>query len=127
MATTIHFIDVGQGNMVLIQAADGKIFVFDCNLTDENENRVLNYVEKQIGRWSSIYAFICSHRDSDHIRGIKKLHRGFAISRIWDSDYPGTTTDCDEYREYMDLRRQLPVTVVKKLTRDTLGARVFAT
>jgi hypothetical protein len=44
MPTTIHFINVGQGNMVLIQAADGKTFMFDCNVTDQNESRVLDYV-----------------------------------------------------------------------------------
>jgi beta-lactamase superfamily II metal-dependent hydrolase len=68
---------------------------------------------------------ICSHGDSDHITGIKKVHRKFPISRIWDSDYPGTTTDSDEYREYMDLRQQLPLTVIKKLTRENFGRSRF--
>jgi beta-lactamase superfamily II metal-dependent hydrolase len=124
MPTTIHFIDVGQGNMVLIQAADGKVFVFDCNITVENEYRVLSYISQQIGR-SPIHAFICSHRDCDHIRGIKKLHSRFPIARIWDSDYPGTTTTADEYKEYMELRRQLPVTVIKRKTRDDFGRSRF--
>lgn len=114
MPTTIHFIDVGQGNMVLIEAASGSNFVFDCNITDDNEDRVLDYIADQIGEGKSLHAFICSHRDADHMRGVKKLHARFPIKTIWDSDYPGTTTDSSEYRAYMDLRRQLGSKVIEK-------------
>ncbi|MCG8360804.1 MAG: MBL fold metallo-hydrolase, partial [Kiloniellales bacterium] len=85
MATTVHFIDVGQGNMVLIATSSGKSFVFDCNITDDNEDRVLNYVANQIGEGKQLHAFICSHRDADHIRGVKRLHSRFPVRRIWDS------------------------------------------
>jgi hypothetical protein len=50
MATTIHFIDVGQGNMVLVQCADGTNLMVDCNITQDNVGRVLNYVANQIGQ-----------------------------------------------------------------------------
>lgn len=87
MATEIHFVDVGQGNMVLIKADDGTRFVFDCNITLENETRVLAYVEKVFGKGNSIKALICSHRDADHMRGVKKLHAKNPISKIWDAGY----------------------------------------
>ena len=121
MPTIIHFIDVGQGNMVLIEAASGSKFVFDCNITEDNEDRVLDYVAAQIGEGKSLHAFICSHRDADHMRGVKKLHARFPIKTIWDSDYPGTTTDSTEYRAYMDLRRQLGNKVIKKATYQDFG------
>lgn len=107
MATIVHFIDVGQGNMVLIEAASGTRLMFDCNITDDNEDRVLDYVAEQIGEGNSLHAFICSHRDADHIRGVKKLHARFPVGKVWDSNYPGTTTDSAEYRAYMDLRKQV--------------------
>lgn len=121
MSTRVHYIDVGQGNMVLIQTSSGAAFVFDCNITDDNEDRVLDYVAKQIGEGSSLKAFICSHRDADHMRGVKKLHSRFPVGRVWDSGYPGTTTDSSEYRAYMDLRRQVGSIVVKKRTYDDFG------
>ena len=121
MPTTIHFIDVGQGNMVLIETASGTKFIFDCNITDANEDRVLDYVAKQIGERKSLHAFICSHRDADHMRGIKKLHARFPIKSIWDSDYSGTTTNTPEYRAYMDLRRQVGHRVIKKMTKFDYG------
>ncbi|MDE0553923.1 MAG: MBL fold metallo-hydrolase [Candidatus Poribacteria bacterium] len=121
MATIVHFIDVGQGNMVLIEAASGRCFVFDCNITYDNEDRVLDYVADQIGEGKSLHAFICSHRDADHIRGVKRLNARFPIREVWDSDYPGTTTDSSEYRAYMELRRQVGSRTIRKRTRYDYG------
>lgn len=121
MATEIHFVNVGQGNMVLIKADDGSRFVFDCNITQENETRVLAYVEKVFGRGGSIKAFICSHRDADHMRGVKKLHARNPIGMIWDAGYPGTTTDTTEYMEYMALRRTIGERIIKRLKREDYG------
>lgn len=125
MATIIHFIDVGQGNMVLIETASGTRFVFDCNVTDENEDRVLDYVGSRIGEGRQLHAFICSHRDADHIRGVKKLHARFPIRRVWDSGYPGTTTDSPEYIAYMDLRRSVGSVIIEKQKRDDFGRTRF--
>ena len=40
MTTLIDIMDVGQGNMVLLQLDDGQIYLYDCNVTDDNEERV---------------------------------------------------------------------------------------
>jgi beta-lactamase superfamily II metal-dependent hydrolase len=105
--TEIHFINVGCGNMQLITLPDGSIFMYDCNIIDENENHVLSYIRKIIGSGTQIDVFINSHRDADHMRGIKKLHKKHHIKAIWDSGVSGTTTTSSEYTEYMDLRRQV--------------------
>lgn len=125
MSTVVHFINVGQGNMSLIQTTNGFTYVFDCNITNDNEDNVLNYVAKQIGWYAEIHAFICSHRDADHIRGLKKLHAYFPIQEIWDSGYPGTTTNSTEYQQYMQLRRQIGSVVKKKQTRQDCGRTRF--
>ena len=125
MPTIIHFIDVGQGNMVLIETTNGGNFIFDCNITFANQKRVLDYVADQIGEGKPIDAFICSHRDADHMRGIRKIHARFPINSIWDSDYPGTTTDTSEYKAYMDLRRQVGYKVIRKNTFDDFGRTKF--
>lgn len=125
MSTIIHFIDVGQGNMVLVQAADGSCFVVDCNITQANEDRVIDYVASQIGWQTDLRAFICSHRDADHMRGVRKLHRYFPVQSVWDSDYPGTTTNSTEYREYMQLRREVGHEVKEKLKRQDFGRTRF--
>lgn len=121
MSTVIHFIDVGQGNMVLLEATNGKFYLCDCNVTDDNEVSVLNYLGGIIGWGTTISAFICTHRDADHMRGIKKVHEYFPVASIWDSGHPGTTTNSTEYREYMELRRAVGFEEKKKLTRQDLG------
>ena len=121
MTTTVHFIDVGQGNMVLVQCSTRTNFMVDCNITDANKNRVLDYVKTQIGDNGKLHAFICTHRDADHMRGVKLLHNRFPITTIWDSGYPGTTTDSDEYKAYMQLRRDIGSKVIEKLTRFDYG------
>ena len=125
MSTTVHFIDVGQGNMVLVECANGSNFVVDCNITDANQTRVLDYVGKQIGQNGSLRAFICTHRDADHMRGVRTLHNRFPIGKIWDSGYPGTTTDSSEYVAYMNLRRELGEKVIEKSTREDFGRTRF--
>lgn len=121
MNTVIHFIDVGQGNMVLIEASNERFYICDCNVTNDNENDVLNYVANVIGWGAEISAFICTHRDADHMRGIKKINNYFPIQSIWDSGYPGTTTTSSEYSDYMDLRRRVGSREKKRLTREDLG------
>ena len=121
MSTVIHFIDVGYGNMVLLEATNSKFYLCDCNVTNDNEDSVLNYLGGVIGWGKTISAFICTHRDADHMRGIKKVHEYFPLASIWDSGHPGTTTNSTEYREYMELRRTVGSEEKKRQTRQDLG------
>ena len=125
MPTVVHFIDVGQGNMSLIECADGSKFVVDCNITEANRDRVLSYVARQIGWNTALTAFICTHRDADHIRGVATLHGRFPIGSIWDSGYPGTSVDTPEYRDYMALRRTVGSSVIEKLKYRDFGRTRF--
>ena len=107
--------------MVLVQCADGTNFMVDCNITQDNQNRVLNYVAGQIGQRGRLGAFICTHRDADHMRGVRTLHNRFPIQSIWDSGYSGTSTDTDEYKSYMQLRRETGSKIIEKQTRYDYG------
>ncbi len=109
----IHFIDVGCGNMSLILFPEDLIHMYDCNIADENKDRVLAYLNKIIGKSKGIDVFINSHRDADHMRGIKTLHSAHTIGEIWDTGVPGTTTDTAEYREYMDLCRAVKTKTIE--------------
>jgi len=117
----IHFIDVGMGNMTLLRFPNGTTYLLDCNVTDDNADAVLAYLSRAIGSRTHIDTFVCSHRDADHIRGIKRVHEEYAIKEIRDSGVAGTTTDSAEYEEYMDLRRTLRGPVIKARTYRDVG------
>lgn len=104
MATRIHFIDCGQGNMVLMEAADGLVFLFDCNVTDANADCVVAYLKHVLGRRRITY-FICTHRDADHMRGVNRIHRAIGIDQVWDCGLAGNNPSSPEGEEYMRLRR----------------------
>lgn len=111
--------------MVLIEAMNGKYYLCDCNVTNDNDDFVLDYLASVIGLSSPITAFICTHRDADHMRGVKKIHQYFPVGSIWDSGYPGTTTTSSEYLEYMELRRTVGFEVKKRKTYQDLGRTRF--
>ena len=111
--------------MTLIQCEDGSRFVVDCNITDENKDRVLQYIARQIGWGSELKSFICTHRDADHMKGVQILHDNFPLKAIWDSGYAGTTTESDEYKDYMRLRRSVGSMVKTKRTFKDYGRTRF--
>jgi beta-lactamase superfamily II metal-dependent hydrolase len=109
----IHILDVECGNMAICLNPDGTCIVIDCNITTDNMDTVLDYVEQVIGQGNSIDVFINTHRDADHMRGICDLHDQHSIKEIWDPDVPGTTTDSPEYQAYMRLRRSVKTATIK--------------
>lgn len=121
MSTTLHFIDVDQGNMTLIKADDGTNILYDCNVTNDNENRVLNYLGKVLGWDAKIDIFVNSHRDADHMRGVKKIHEYFPIKKVWDSGVTGNTPNSPEYIHYMDLRRRVGFITIKRRKKWSFG------
>lgn len=102
-----HFIDVGCGNMTLLRFPKGQTMIYDCNITPDNQNRVLSYLNRILGQKAPISVFVNSHRDADHFNGIKILHESHPIKKIWDSGETGTTPDQAPYRDYMELRRTI--------------------
>ncbi len=102
---TFHFLNVGQGNMAIGIFPDGKIMAYDCNITNDNEADVFAYLAKIMPK-NSIDVFVNSHRDADHMRGIKKLHEKYPITSLFDSGVSGNTGTSD-YEDYMDFRRSI--------------------
>jgi len=111
-----YLLDVGEGLMCLVIFPDDLTMLFDCNVTNDNETEVLRYLGKQIPyRWDEetqrqaqwIDVFVNSHRDDDHYRGLSKVNTKFPVRSIWDSGQTGATTQSDDYKYYMGLRRSL--------------------
>lgn len=102
--------------MHLIIFPNDKVMLFDCNVTEEKEEEIIRFLDRCIPRKydiakgefvKEIDIFVNSHRDLDHLRGLKKINEKFKIKSIWDSGQTGANTDNDDYNYYMYLRREL--------------------
>lgn len=111
-----YLLSVGEGLMTLIIFPNKEVMLFDCNVTNENEDVILNFLEEVIPKKyndtkekyeKAIDIFVNSHRDEDHYRGLKKVNLRFPIKSIWDSGQSGATTSSSDYKYYMYLRREL--------------------
>ena len=43
-ALRFHMLDVGEGLMILIIFPNDQVMLFDCNVTDDNESTILDYL-----------------------------------------------------------------------------------
>lgn len=119
-----YLINCGSGLMHLIIFPDNTVMLFDCNVTNEDEDAIINFLDRHIPakydmdskkEEKFIDIFVNSHRDEDHYRGLKKINEKFKIKSIWDSGQSGENTDSADYNYYMYLRREL-----KKKSEDNL-------
>ena len=111
--------------MTLLLFPNGDTYLYDCNVTADNKKDVLKYLAKSMGRRTVIDTFICSHRDADHMRGIREVHRHFPIRQIRDAGVPGTTPNSKEYREYMALRTLLAGPIISAKTQRRVGNAII--
>lgn len=70
----VIFLDVGQGDCILVQTASGENYLFDCG--SSNRSSVGRYVLLPFLKYSGIHkldAVFLSHPDSDHVGGVMEL------------------------------------------------------
>ena len=98
----VHFIDVGQGDSILIQA-DDNVMLIDCGERSAGE-KIVSYLKK--AGISSIDIFIATHPHSDHIGAFSAVANNFPIGRVYDPGLPHTTLT---YQNFLTLIDQLDI------------------
>jgi len=108
--------DVGEGLMILFIFPNSKSMLFDCNLTEENKDKIIDELSRWLPFWKKrstneryqkIDIFVNSHRDEDHYRGLKYINKYFPIQSIIDSGQSGDSPSSKQYKYYMNLRLTL--------------------
>ncbi len=89
----VHFIDVGQGDAILLEAPDAAVLI-DAGTRGAGEIVVQYLVRRGIRR---IDLVIATHPHADHIGGLIQVLRNFQVDRIIDSGQPHTTKTFDDY------------------------------
>ena len=80
---SVHFIDVGCGDCILIMQ-DDTVILADCG-SFSADGRVSKYLKK-LGV-DHIDLFAATHTDSDHIGDFEDIARSFSIGKIWLHDF----------------------------------------
>lgn len=90
----VHFIDVGQGDSILIDLGDKEILI---DAGEENPG-VVNYIKPYID--GKLEVLIATHPHADHIGGLIEVLQKFDVMDIWTN---GDQSDSQIYKELMNL------------------------
>lgn len=86
----VYFLDVGQGDAILIDAPNGNQILIDAGRDEKvlkELDSVMNFYDK------SINAIVMSHADLDHIGGFFDVIENYSIKKVYRPDVP---IDSDE-------------------------------
>jgi len=101
----VHFIDVGQGDAVLIQCTPGGAALIDAGPGAYAEDLVRYLTEQGV---ESIDLIIATHPHEDHIGGLPAVFAAFEVRLVVDAGVSHTTRAYRLYSESLDSKiRQL--------------------
>ena len=104
-----HFLDVGQGDSVLITLTNGKNILVDGGKGSAGDE-VVAYLKK--AGVKTIDLMVATHPDADHIGGLIDVLKTFPVKQVVDS---GKTHTTQTYLEYLNLidSKNIPFSVAK--------------
>jgi len=88
----VHFIDVGQGDAILINLGETEIVVDGGDKT----SRVLEYLKGYVD--GAIEVVVATHPHADHIGGLVAVLDEFQVDQIW---HNGDTSSSQTYAQFM--------------------------
>ncbi|EGT5088926.1 MBL fold metallo-hydrolase [Clostridioides difficile] len=93
---SIHMIDVGQGDSILVQTPTNKNILIDGG-DEDSENIIISYLRQK--RIKTIDIIIATHPDSDHIGSLDNVIKKFNVSSIY---MPEQSTDSEAYQNLIN-------------------------
>src|SRR5699024_8777060 len=78
----VHFIDVGQGDSILIQSPSGKNMLIDAG-TKSNVPKVVSFLKSK--GVSTLDYVVATHPHADHIGGLIAVLNNFKVNQFVDS------------------------------------------
>lgn len=90
---SVHFIDVGQGDSILIVSPTGKTMLIDGGTKSAGED-VVSYLSNQ--NIHQLDYVVATHPDADHIGGLISVLNSITINNFIDSGKPHTSATYEE-------------------------------
>lgn len=91
----VHYIDVGQGDAILIQTPGGKNIMVDTG-TNASTNTVTSYLQK-LGI-TKLDVLVGTHPHEDHIGGMDAIINMFQVGKIY---MPRVSTNTETYKDVL--------------------------
>ena len=89
----VHFIDIGQGDSILIELPDSKIMLIDAgDNKNDNNTKLITYIS-ELGITQLDYV-VATHADADHIGGMTDIFYHFEVKKVF---RPYVLYDGDDY------------------------------
>ena len=84
----VHFLNVGKGNCVVVKFPSGRLAVIDIDDSRVDAGNPLQdpvqFLNKNYPN-ESIFRFVLTHPDMDHMSGLDELCRSRTITNFWDT------------------------------------------
>lgn len=106
----VHFIDVGQGDSILIETPQKKNILIDGGEPDAGKQLISYLKEKDI---EEIDLLIATHPDFDHIGGLNEVLAELPVKEIIDNGQPHLTRTYATYRLHI-IKQLIPVNIAKE-------------
>ncbi len=93
---SVHYLDVGHGDSILICFPDGENMLIDCGSSSPKSiNTIIGALEvKEI---ACLDYLVLTHPDSDHIGGVKEVFKDVAVEKVY---HPDIIEGFNEFEEY---------------------------
>lgn len=105
----VHYIDVGQGDAILIQSPAGKNMLIDGGKESAGDKVVAFLKSKGV---TELDIVVATHPDADHIGGLPAVLNSFPVKQFIDSGKAHTTQTYYELLQLIDAKN-IPFTVAK--------------
>jgi beta-lactamase superfamily II metal-dependent hydrolase len=102
---SVHVLDVGQGDAILIVAPGGKTALVDASVPGSGKK-----ILAALGRYGvdHIDLLITTHAHADHIGGADEVIKGTKVYKVLDSKVPNTTKNYEDFLDAIESRIENP-------------------
>jgi competence protein ComEC len=102
---SVHVLDVGQGDSILIIAPGGKTALVDAG-NPGNGKKILAALQRN--NVDHIDLFITTHAHADHIGSADEVINGIKVYKVLDSKVPNTTKNYEDFLDAIEKRIENP-------------------
>lgn len=114
---SVNFLDVGQGDSILIKSPSGQNILIDGG----PDNRVVQRLGEKLPWYDrQIDLMILSHSHEDHVGGLVGVLRHYNVKKIL---YTGAVSNSPSYMEWLKIIREqkIPLTIIDRPQKIILG------